>query len=142
MNFRPIALWCVLFSLLAHVAGDVNASPLQASVCETQSLIAGMTDHANASVCDLQHALKTSGRAPLPTQPDSDGAYQATLTSPIVMAPQGYPCAVPGHGLLVEVNVPLVLNRVTAGMSLLVYNPASGCPLSHQIAPNAPPRLS
>ena len=147
MKFPPIAIWVVLFALLACAAegrgfGWFSSPNTPADVCEAQARIASFsseTPQSTSLVCDFQRALGAMDC--LGTTPSDPGAPallvtlnpdRILLSSP---APAAWTCwALQSAGIGLE-SISESANPVP-----VLTGPPPGLRFSYRLAPHAPPR--
>ena len=150
MNVRPIAIWCVLFALLANAADGASFAVggtlgRVVTVCQTQSMIAALDGDTSCdvSVYDFQRALETRKGEEPPASPEGDMAPHATLAGgPLDFSTQGFAPLPLGKALYVNRSLTPLGDTPVEPVSGLLASLTPGNRFFYQIAPHAPPRIS
>ena len=149
MKFSPIAIWVVLFALLACAAegrgfGSSSSPQTPADVCEAQARIASFSSempHATSLVCDFQRALGAMDcRGAIPSDPGAPSLLVTLNADRIVLpspAPAAWTCwALESTGIGLE-SIAERANPIP-----ILTGPPAGLRYAYCLAPHAPPRYA
>jgi len=149
MKFPPIAIWVVLFALLACAAegrgfGWFSSPSTPVDVCEAQARIASFTSQspqATPLVCDFQRALgdMESGGS-TPSAPNAP-ALLVTLNPDRIFLPSPTPAA---WSCWAHESTGIGLESAEESMAIspVLTGPPPGLRFSYRLAPHAPPRYA